>query len=221
MKIVQIDLNNVYPIEIRIRDIIIKVNRTNISVRKYIRDYFYYLDRKGLFILYNRKDIPVFVGKGKNVKNSLINSHILHDGYYNRIKIRKIKCILFNDREELDDKALKNLQYYFREKLINKNDKNRLNKYVDEQIQDEVDSWLKRDIDYYGEDVQLIPVNKEVADIFYKKLKEIYQDHIDDYNERKRKESDDFLNKDLRQVDENGLSSNYIDKDIKKKYVKF
>lgn len=221
MKIVQIDLNNVYPIEIRIRDIIIKVNRTNISVRKYIRDYFYYLDRKGLFILYNRKDIPVFVGKGKNVKNSLINSHILHDGYYNRIKIRKIKCILFNDREELDDKALKNLQYYFREKLINKNDKNRLNKYVDEQIQDEVDSWLKRDIDYYGEDVQLIPVNKEVADIFYKKLKEMYQDHIDDYNERKRKESDDFLNRDLRQVDENGLSSNYIDKDIKKKYVKF
>ena len=221
MKIVQIDLNNVYPIEIRIRDIIIKVNRTNISVRKYIRDYFYYLDRKGLFILYNRKDIPVFVGKGKNVKNSLINSHILHDGYYNRIKIRKIRCILFNDREELDDKALKNLQYYFREKLINKNDKNRLNKYVDEQIQDEVDSWLKRDIDYYGEDVQLIPVNKEVADIFYKKLKEMYQDHIDDYNERKRKESDDFLNRDLRQVDENGLSSNYIDKDIKKKYVKF
>lgn len=221
MKIVQIDLNNVYPIEIRIRDIIIKVNRTNISVRKYIRDYFYYLDRKGLFILYNRKDIPVFVGKGKNVKNSLINSHILHGGYYNRIKIRKIKCILFNDREELDDKALKNLQYYFREKLINKNDKNRLNKYVDEQIQDEVDSWLKRDIDYYGEDVQLIPVNKEVADIFYKKLKEMYQDHIDDYNERKRKESDDFLNRDLRQVDENGLSSNYIDKDIKKKYVKF
>ena len=73
MKIVQIDLNNVYPIEIRIRDIIIKVNRTNISVRKYIRDYFYYLNRKGLFILYNRKDIPVFVGKGKNVKNSLIN----------------------------------------------------------------------------------------------------------------------------------------------------
>ena len=221
MKIVQIDLNNVYPIEIRIRDIIIKVNRTNISVRKYIRDYFYYLDRKGLFILYNRKDIPVFVGKGKNVKNSLINSHILHDGYYNRIKIRKIKCILFNDREELDDKALKNLQYYFREKLINKNDKNRLNKYVDEQVQDEVDNWLKRDIDYYGEDVQLIPVNKEVADIFYKKLKEMYQDHIDDYNERKRKESDDFLNRDLRQVDENGLSSNYIDKDIKKKYVKF
>lgn len=221
MKIVQIDLNNVYPIEIRIRDIIIKVNRTNISVRKYIRDYFYYLNRKGLFILYNRKDIPVFVGKGKNVKNSLINSHILHDGYYNRIKIRKIRCILFNDREELDDKALKNLQYYFREKLINKNDKNRLNKYVDEQIQDEVDSWLKRDIDYYGEDVQLIPVNKEVADIFYKKLKEMYQDHIDDYNERKRKESDDFLNRDLRQVDENGLSSNYIDKDIKKKYVKF
>ena len=128
---------------------------------------------------------------------------------------------MFNDREELDDKALKNLQYYFREKLINKNDKNRLNKYVDEQIQDEVDSWLKRDIDYYGEDVQLIPVNKEVADIFYKKLKEMYQDHIDDYNERKRKESDDFLNRDLRQVDENGLSSNYIDKDIKKKYVKF